>query len=97
MRRSSGTRFRHSPAARRIVGPSCVGDVDRLVARDGLEVVVAELEPDRAAGVAGALQVVGDVQAEVGEDLGELRAVARGGEVAVERRLAADRLGLAVR
>ena len=49
MRRSSGTRFRHSPAARRIVFASCVGVVDRVVARDRLEVVVAQLDADRAA------------------------------------------------
>ena len=58
MRRSSGTRFRHSPAARRIACASCVGASSVLVARDRLEVVVAQLEADRPADVALALQIV---------------------------------------
>ena len=58
MRRSSGTRFRHSPAARRIARASCVGASIVLVARHRLEVVEAQLEADRPADVALALQIV---------------------------------------
>ena len=96
IRRSSGTRFRHSPAARRIVAASCVGAGNRLVAGHRLEIVVAELEADGPPGVAGALQVLRNVHAEIGEDAGQLGAVAPRVEVAVERGLAADGFGLAV-
>ena len=48
MRRSSGTRFRHSPAARRITAGIARRRIDRAVAGDGLEIVVAQLEADRS-------------------------------------------------
>ena len=42
---------------------------DGLVARHGVEVVVAKLEPDRLARVALALKIVGNADAKLGEDL----------------------------
>src|SRR5262249_56641376 len=63
--------------------------LDRLIARHRFEIVVAQLEPDRPAGVTLALQIVRYLGAKLGEDLRKLVAVVRGVQVALEGRLAA--------
>jgi hypothetical protein len=68
----------------------------RQVAGDDAEIVEAQLDADRLAGVALALQVTGQLHAQLGEDLAERAAVAHRMQVALEGGLAADRLRLAV-
>ena len=94
-RRVRSTRFRHCPAARRISRASsvCAASVRSRV--DDPEVVEAQLDADRLRRVALAREVAGELLAQLGEDRAELGAVAHGVQVAVEGRLAADRLGLA--
>jgi hypothetical protein len=67
------------------------------VACHGAEVVEAQLDADRAPCVALALEVGGQPLAQHREDATERGAVAHRMQVALERRLAADRDGLAVR
>jgi hypothetical protein len=76
---------------------SATGAGQREVARDGLEVLEAQLDADGAAGVALALQVFGHLLGQLGEDGAQLGAVAHGVQVAVEGGLAAHRHRLAVR
>src|SRR3970282_763187 len=56
----------------------------------GLEVFVTQLQPDRPADVALALEILGEPHAQAGEDARELLAVAHRVEIVLERRLAAD-------
>src|SRR6185312_12086396 len=71
--------------------------VDRAIAGDAAEIVEAQLDADGARGIALAREVVGEALAKPGEDGRELGAVALHVEIAVERRLAADRARLARR
>ena len=96
MRRSSGTRFRHNPAAWRIACASRIGASQRLVARHRAEVVEAQLDAHGASRVALAREVPRQPLAELREDLRQLGAIARGGQVALEGGLAADRHRLAL-
>jgi len=66
-------------------------------ARDRAEVAIAQLDADRTAGVSLALQIIADTFAKLGEDCRQLLAIARRRQVTIERRLATDRLRLAVR
>src|SRR4029077_4067850 len=61
---------------------------DRAVARHRLEIVEAQLEPDRLADVTLAAQIVAHAFAQVGEDARERLSVTFDIQVAVERQLA---------
>src|SRR4029450_690973 len=67
-----------------------------LVARRNPEVVVAQLDADGLAHVALALQVAGQLHAQLGENGAQLRLVAYGVQVAVEGGFAAHRHRLAL-
>src|SRR5450755_3278644 len=62
--------------------------IDGLVAGDDAEVVVAKLEPDGPADVALALQISGQLDAKLGENLRQRGAIAHRVQVAIEGRFA---------
>ena len=70
--------------------------IGAVVARDGLEVVVANFDADGAALVAFALQIGRDLLAQAGEHRAEFLAVAHGVQVALEGGLAAHAHRLAL-
>ena len=70
--------------------------IESAVARDGFEIIESQFEPYCLAHVTFSLKIVGQLHAKAGEYARELLAVAHRIQIVLERRFAADRLGLAV-